>query len=654
MVQYYTLEQAAQILRVTPEKLREMAKRNEIRAFQDRGSLRFRAQEVDELARAKGLGSDLDLPAAEGRPGPASPRPGPASPRPGPASPRPTQVQGGKKPSKLPDDDSDEVPIGDDPGMDKGSSRSSSRIGKSGPRSQMGKSPPPKPASDSDVRLVMEGSDLDFEIRVDDQPKAAGPATPPSRSGPKSGPRSGGPKSGPKPSGPKSGPKSGGPKSPPSKSRPVQPDSNIPRSAQRPPTDSGVGLVEEDADAIALGETGAKTPSDSDIRVTPDDRSSSKSGKKLEHVTEEIDLDAEAAAAAKSAPASRPRPSSSPKLPTSSPFELSENDLGAASTVPPSGPPAKEETDSSDFELSLDEDSSEEFTLASDELPILSDVPSSGPTTTRGAKGPGKEGPVDSGISLEQEGSDEIEFELSLDPSSSSSAKKKSKESSDDSSSSSDFELSLDEDLPAAKDSSDSEFELNLDVEGSDDLVLEAPQSDSESEFELTLDAADSLDVDESSESSEAEVFETEFEVPALEEDSGSDAVALEEGDTDMESSDFELDLEEEPVDDSASDAVALEESEEDIDDVGAEAAEEEPEEEEEEEPVRAPAPPAPWGVIPAVFLMPSVIVLFLVSIMSFELMQGMWGYHKPGKVSTLLIDPIARMLLGDDKLPKN
>ena len=29
-----------------------MAKKNEVRAFQDRGNLRFRAQEIDELARA--------------------------------------------------------------------------------------------------------------------------------------------------------------------------------------------------------------------------------------------------------------------------------------------------------------------------------------------------------------------------------------------------------------------------------------------------------------------------------------------------------------------------------------------------------------------------------------------------------------------------
>src|SRR6516225_5056980 len=61
MVQYYTLEQAAQILRTTPDKLKEMAKRNEVRAFQDRGTLRFRAQEIDELARARGLGSDAGL-----------------------------------------------------------------------------------------------------------------------------------------------------------------------------------------------------------------------------------------------------------------------------------------------------------------------------------------------------------------------------------------------------------------------------------------------------------------------------------------------------------------------------------------------------------------------------------------------------------------
>src|SRR5262249_52509704 len=94
MVQYYTLEQAAQILRTTPDKLREMAKSGEVRAFQDRGSLRFRAQEIDELARTKGLGSDTDisiLPPGSGvnlgGPRSGSKLGGSASPVPGPKTP---------------------------------------------------------------------------------------------------------------------------------------------------------------------------------------------------------------------------------------------------------------------------------------------------------------------------------------------------------------------------------------------------------------------------------------------------------------------------------------------------------------------------------------------------------------------------------------
>ena len=39
MVQYYTLEQAAQILQTTPEKVKEMAKKNEVRSLSRPGQL---------------------------------------------------------------------------------------------------------------------------------------------------------------------------------------------------------------------------------------------------------------------------------------------------------------------------------------------------------------------------------------------------------------------------------------------------------------------------------------------------------------------------------------------------------------------------------------------------------------------------------------
>jgi hypothetical protein len=49
---------------------------------------------------------------------------------------------------------------------------------------------------------------------------------------------------------------------------------------------------------------------------------------------------------------------------------------------------------------------------------------------------------------------------------------------------------------------------------------------------------------------------------------------------------------------------------------------------------------------------MPTVIVLFVVGLMSFELLQGMWGYHKPSKVSNLIIHPLAKAISGEDNLP--
>src|SRR5882724_1634217 len=60
-MQYYTMEEAARILGTTGDELKQLAKRGELRPFQDRGTLRFRTQEIDELARRRGVGSDPDL-----------------------------------------------------------------------------------------------------------------------------------------------------------------------------------------------------------------------------------------------------------------------------------------------------------------------------------------------------------------------------------------------------------------------------------------------------------------------------------------------------------------------------------------------------------------------------------------------------------------
>jgi len=61
MAQFYTLEEAARVLGMGPDDLKQKAQQHEVRAFMDGGSWRFRVADVDELARRRGLGSDPDL-----------------------------------------------------------------------------------------------------------------------------------------------------------------------------------------------------------------------------------------------------------------------------------------------------------------------------------------------------------------------------------------------------------------------------------------------------------------------------------------------------------------------------------------------------------------------------------------------------------------
>lgn len=73
MAQFYTLEEAARVLGMSPEELKAKAQQREVRAFLDGGSWRFRVVDIDELARRRGMGSDaelrlsdLEMPAAAG------------------------------------------------------------------------------------------------------------------------------------------------------------------------------------------------------------------------------------------------------------------------------------------------------------------------------------------------------------------------------------------------------------------------------------------------------------------------------------------------------------------------------------------------------------------------------------------------------------
>ncbi len=287
MQQYYTLEQAAQILRLSPEQLKEMA--------QER-TPRFSGSQRLAFPRS---GNRRNGPHARLRQ-----RSGTAAGR-GVPKPRRGDVFN----FSLDPGESSEVPLGREPlGGDKPSRSPSPSRKTSG-----SKSPTPKKASsDSDVRLVMEGSNLDFSLEDEGgkAPASKAPVSPP--------------------------PKKGS-----SKSRmapPVKDDSGVRILPLDKPSDSDVKIVPSsphDSD-IPLVHQPPKKPSDSDIRIEEIDRG----GKGEQMVTEEIDLDAEqrkADAARAKATRHRPKPGSSSMLPTASPFELSENDLDADG---PAAPPA--------------------------------------------------------------------------------------------------------------------------------------------------------------------------------------------------------------------------------------------------------------------------------------------------------------------------
>src|SRR5262249_47500102 len=229
--------------------------------------------------------------------------------------------------------------------------------------------------------------------------------------------------------------------------------------------------------------------------------------------------------------------------------------------------------------------------------------------------------------------------------------------------------------------SSEIEFELSLDsgstpspAADSDSSVNELDLESSSSEFELTLDDTGGLaPLDEKTspaESGEKDIFETDLEVPALESDSASEVVPLDDADTDLESSDFDFD----PSDsESGSQVVALDEeisawaatvqrksrpkkpegeAEEEIDEVeamltSAEASAVAPAEEEVEPSGRrlagpaVVAAPANWGSLPAIIMIPCVIVMFLLTFMAFELLHDMWGYRSSSKASAVLLKPV-------------
>jgi hypothetical protein len=685
-MQYYTLEEAARLLNVSPDELKLMSRRGKPRPFKDGGTFQFRVSEIDEMARERGVRSDPELTLRE-----AQPKRRTSEVKRSSSEERTLPPPDVRKKSKLVRSEDPTLPPPTPPKrkseakapkageevFDFDLAAEEADLGRSKPAGGTGKSGTKiggPSGSDSDVRLVPDGSEVDFEVAHDSDPRNLDKGSAKKKPG--------------------TGEK--------------QRDSSV-KLVSESPSDSDVKLIgESSSDAVNLDPPKSKTASDSDVRLELPKGAPGKRKKDLQ-ITEEIDLDAEQEDSDQKQ--GTLRPSSSPVLPTGSPFELASSKPKSDELIPlvpddavPTGARHKEPDPSDDFELSIEDSSLEKgkptHPGSSDELPSLGEgSPISRPDGSsdlelamEDSSPVGEEGSPPSSETEESSS----EFELSLDPETGAA------ESTEDSSS--EFELSLDEapaESPGDTDSS-SEFELSLDdaggaAEGGGDASSEfelsldeadEPKTTSDSEFDLTLEPGSSdeleealaegkelADVEDSEGSPEAEkdIFETDFDVPTLEEESGSEAVPIDEADTDLdETSDFNVAIDDDLAseEESGSQVVALEDEEE-ADDAAAtvsrptQAADEEEEVEEDSEVIdeeeaavetrggrtvsRKPKK-VRWGPIPAIFMIPTVILTIVVGLMCWETLNLMWGNHQGQKISGIITPWLAYDVFGLEK----
>jgi len=232
-----------------------------------------------------------------------------------------------------------------------------------------------------------------------------------------------------------------------------------------------------------------------------------------------------------------------------------------------------------------------------------------------------------------------------------------------DDSNGSDQGLSSSIELQSESGGDSSEFELSVEESGSDLLSLDGSMSgegvgtqvvddsSSDSEFELNLDEDSGVvsDVEAASDGG----LDSSFELEPSDSDSGSQVVEVEDGnDADPMGATAEFNELEVVEDGSSSQVVAIDDVEE-VEEVVEEVSEvtEEFEEEVEESRTLVYAGDAPWGALPTIFLIPGVLILFVVGLMSLELMRGMYGFNKGTGFTSIIIKPIAEMFTD---FPKN
>ncbi len=433
----------------------------------------------------------------------------------------------------------------------------------------------------------------------------------------------------------------------------------IPRPGSKP-ADEPLAFDGSDDDIFSLSSEPPKKPTDestdSDVRLDPPMSGKGKGkGAGPGVPTEEISLDLggppssaviKGGSSAKlSAPKSSAKLSSGDsgkKLSSESGRNLGKNkNLGDSSEFELSL-----DSDSDDFELQMSTDSSEEVDLGSS------------PIDEGGRAGK-------SGVNLRNPGDSGIPLDRGRGPTSGKNiAPKPPVDNSDD------FELSLEGDS--------SEAEPVAPKAKSKPKPKSAPKipvtSDSDSEFELTLDdsgdagSLGSLEAAALEDEGKGDIFETDFEIPNLPDESGSEAVALE-SDTDLEGASEDVALDDVDVvgedDTSGSEAVVLDEDDDapapasraaaldDEDDDASAALSGVPtrrraaddDDDEDTVPAGAYAPPAPWGVVPALVLFPSFVLLIIGGLMGYELLNTMTAYAQPRKPASPIVRGIAKTL---------
>ena len=513
MAQTYTLEEAADKLNLSIEefKRRMQTEWTRVRPFRDGATVRYRANEIEELARSIGLGSSEELPLA----------------------------------------DSSELDVPGEIGLTRDKAKTPAPAKRSAPK------------DDDDAPLKLDDSDDIFMLAPEEPP--------------------------------------------------------APKSSRN-----------------------LKSKSDSDVRLEKATKKPYRASDDEESIlTDEFDLP--------SAGGSGKLSGKSGKL---SSAKLKSGDSGKHKPVPK---PVADDS-SSEFELSLEPDS-DEFELSvtpdSSEEVSLGDMPAESKNKA-GQSGINLNRPADSGVSLEKKrkktpvpaDDDEIDFELSLDaPGTGISSKKK---------------------------------------HGSGKKSGKKMEADSDSEFELTLEEPSdfALDAGSSGKGKKGDIFEaTDFEIPALEDDSASEAVSLDEADTDLESSDFDLAiddddaaaeddesksevvaLDDEDVDalrarkkkkkkrpvasDDDDDGIALGDEDDEDDSVGAALTGVSGDDDDDEYEVSqaaddgpmAYAPPPKWGVLPALLMAPTVLIMFIGGIMAYEMLHSVWGAQQATKPTTPLV----------------